>query len=116
MSVPLKTILPSVGSVSLMIVRPSVVLPQPDSPTTPSVSPRQDAEVDAVDSANVADRVLEDAGLDREPLDEVLDPENLVRIRLGSLSRAVDLFLDRLAHGLPPAPAGTRCAATSSAK
>ena len=28
-----------VGSISLMIVRPSVVLPHPDSPTRPSVSP-----------------------------------------------------------------------------
>jgi hypothetical protein len=39
MSWPSKTIEPDVGSSSLMIVRPSVVLPQPDSPTTPSVSP-----------------------------------------------------------------------------
>ncbi len=39
MSRPLKMIFPSVGSVSLMIVRASVVLPQPDSPTRPSVSP-----------------------------------------------------------------------------
>ena len=39
MSRPSKTIEPDVGSISLMIVRPSVVLPQPDSPTTPSVSP-----------------------------------------------------------------------------
>ena len=36
---PSKTILPAVGSSSLMIVRPSVVLPQPDSPTMPTVSP-----------------------------------------------------------------------------
>jgi hypothetical protein len=39
MSWPLKMILPSVGTSSLMTVRPSVVLPQPDSPTRPSVSP-----------------------------------------------------------------------------
>ena len=39
MSRPSKTILPAVGSSSFMIVRPSVVLPQPDSPTMPSVSP-----------------------------------------------------------------------------
>src|SRR5206468_10077466 len=30
---------PLVGSYSRMIVRPSVLLPQPDSPTMPSVSP-----------------------------------------------------------------------------
>jgi len=39
MSRPLKTILPAVGSVSLISVRERVVLPQPDSPTSPSVSP-----------------------------------------------------------------------------
>ena len=38
MSRPSKRILPAVGSKSLMIVRPSVVFPEPDSPTTPSVS------------------------------------------------------------------------------
>ena len=40
MSVPLKAIDPDVGSISLRINRPTVVLPQPDSPTSPSVSPR----------------------------------------------------------------------------
>ena len=39
MSRPLKMIFPDVGSTSLMIVRDSVVLPQPDSPTSPIVSP-----------------------------------------------------------------------------
>jgi hypothetical protein len=39
MSRPSKTILPAVGSSSFMMVRPSVVFPHPDSPTTPSVSP-----------------------------------------------------------------------------
>src|SRR5260370_20030573 len=39
MSSPLKTILPAVGAMSLIAVRPSVDLPQPDSPTSPSVSP-----------------------------------------------------------------------------
>ena len=43
MSLPSKTIRPAVGSRSFMIVRPSVVFPQPDSPTTPSVSPSRDA-------------------------------------------------------------------------
>ena len=39
MGLPSKTISPSVGSRSRTIVRPSVVLPQPDSPTRPRVSP-----------------------------------------------------------------------------
>ena len=39
MSRPLKTIRPRVGSSSLRMQRTSVDLPQPDSPTMPSVSP-----------------------------------------------------------------------------
>src|SRR3954471_1728407 len=40
MSWPSKTIRPAVGSYSLRIVRPTVDFPHPDSPTSPSVSPR----------------------------------------------------------------------------
>ena len=36
---PLNTMSPEVGSSSLVITRPVVDLPQPDSPTSPSVSP-----------------------------------------------------------------------------
>jgi hypothetical protein len=39
MSWPSKTIEPSVGSYSRRIARPTVDFPQPDSPTSPSVSP-----------------------------------------------------------------------------
>ena len=39
MSWPRKRIVPSVESISRMIARDSVVFPQPDSPTSPSVSP-----------------------------------------------------------------------------
>src|SRR5215210_755515 len=41
MSSPSKYTLPSVGSTRRSTVRPSVVLPQPDSPTRPRVSPRR---------------------------------------------------------------------------
>ena len=41
MSSPLKIILPSVGVLSCRIERPVVDFPQPDSPTSPSVSPRR---------------------------------------------------------------------------
>src|ERR1700687_5891932 len=37
---PSKRMSPEVGSISFMIIRPVVVLPQPDSPTSPTVSPR----------------------------------------------------------------------------
>ena len=39
MSVPLTLMLPAVGSISRRIARPTVDLPQPDSPTSASVSP-----------------------------------------------------------------------------
>ena len=44
--------LPSVAFSSRSSVRPTVVLPQPDSPTRPSVSPREDVEREAVDRAH----------------------------------------------------------------
>ena len=78
MSRPSKMIVPAVGSSSFMIVRPSVVFPQPDSPTTPSVSPRANREVDPVHCPDLPDRVLEDARLDREVLYETLDAQDLV--------------------------------------
>ena len=40
-SMPSKMIVPLVGSCSRISIRPSVDLPQPDSPTSPSVSPRR---------------------------------------------------------------------------
>ena len=43
MSRPSKTTVPPVGSSSRMMQRAIVDLPQPDSPTTPSVSPSLDA-------------------------------------------------------------------------
>ena len=55
---------------------PSVVLPQPDSPTRPSVSPRRTLEGDAVhgpDGADLAD--AQQAAADLEVLDEVLDAQ-----------------------------------------
>src|SRR5438270_840453 len=39
LSSPLNVTVPAVGSMGLTTVRPSVVLPDPDSPTSPSVSP-----------------------------------------------------------------------------
>ena len=43
-----KRISPAVGSISRMMQRPVVDLPQPHSPTRPSVSPGRDVEADAV--------------------------------------------------------------------
>ena len=94
-----------------MIVRPSVVLPQPDSPTTPSVSPR-DGEVDPVHGPDLPDRVLEDARLDREVLDETLDAEDLVAVR--RLARVAAISRVRLGH--ETAPTRARADSSSSAK
>ena len=61
MSRPSKMTLPPVGSSSRVISRPVVDLPQPDSPTRPSVSPCAHVEVDAVDGLHGADLALEQA-------------------------------------------------------
>ena len=45
MSVPLILISPAVGSIKRRMVRPTVDLPQPDSPTSASVSPARIASV-----------------------------------------------------------------------
>ena len=78
MSWPSKTIEPPVESIRRMTQRAMVDLPQPDSPTMPSVSPRRIVEGDAVDRPHAGDLLLEDdpAG-DREVLLQVLDGEEL---------------------------------------
>ena len=53
---PSTVTLPTVGSMSRRMTLPSVVLPQPDSPTRPSVSPRRTLEGHAVDGPDGADR------------------------------------------------------------
>src|ERR1041384_4055647 len=45
MSVPSKRTFPSVGAVRWRRARPRVVLPQPDSPTRPRVSPRKTSKL-----------------------------------------------------------------------
>ena len=58
---------------------PSVVLPQPDSPTRPRTSPSLDREADAVDGPHVADVAAQDAAVDREVLAQALDPDERIR-------------------------------------
>ena len=74
MSRPSYSIVPLVGSSRRVIRRAVVLLPQPVSPTIPSVSPLVDVERDAVDRVHGADLALEDdPARDREVLDEVAD-------------------------------------------
>ena len=73
MSVPSNMIVPAVGSIRRSSSRPTVVLPQPDSPTRPSVSPRRIVEVHAVHGLDLGDGAPQDAALDREVLDQAAD-------------------------------------------
>ena len=56
MSRPANAILPAVSSCSRTMQRPSVVLPQPDSPTSPSVSPARTSNETLVDRLHLGDR------------------------------------------------------------
>ena len=47
---------PAVGSISRRMQRPVVDLPEPDSPTSPSVSPGADLEADVVDRVHASRR------------------------------------------------------------
>src|SRR5258708_15771056 len=51
---PSKKTLPEVGSISRRISRPSVDLPEPDSPTSPSVSPATTCRLTAVTALTVS--------------------------------------------------------------
>ena len=92
MSVPSNMIVPAVGSSSRMSTRPTVDLPDPDSPTSPSVPPVLDDEVDAVDRAHVADGAPQDAAVDREVLDQAASLDDrastLARSRCSACLRA----------------------------
>ena len=81
-SIPSNRTAPSVGSRSRIIARPVVLLPQPDSPTRPSVSPLRTSKLIPSTALTVPTCGLEDAGPDREVDLEVLDLDE-VRQRLG---------------------------------
>ena len=63
MSRPSNPIVPAWARAACVIERPAVDLPQPDSPTRPSVSPRRDVEGDAVDRLDRADLAPEEDAL-----------------------------------------------------
>ena len=95
--------------ISRRMARPSVVLPEPDSPTTPSVSPLRTSIADAVHRLDVADHLAQHAALDREPDLEVVGRDHdrrlrarrrRVRLRLGGEQRARVRMLGRREHAL----------------
>ena len=91
-------------------MRPIVVLPQPDSPTSPKVSPWRMASDTSVTALTVPIFLLGDgAGRDGELLDDVLDPdehggvgEGHGRACVAGERDLVDLHgeVGRLGHGL----------------
>ena len=76
---------PALGSIRRRMQRPVVVLPQPDSPTRPSVSPARDVEADAVDRVHLADAR---ARADRRSIGKCL-------------TQVADAQSRRLGHGTP---------------
>ena len=115
MSRPSKTIRPPVGSRRRMMQRAIVDLPQPDSPTTPSVSPSRTRERHAVDRLHRGDLLLEDdPARDREVLLEVLDDEQLVARQRGRSSSAPSHRHGRLAIVLASSFAASRSLVSSS--
>ncbi len=76
MSRPSILMLPSVGSISRRTVRPTVDLPQPDSPTRPSVSPRRIEKLTPSTAIHGAAGALQQAVADREMLLEVAHLEH----------------------------------------
>ena len=79
MSTPLSSMVPAVGSSRRVMLLATVDLPQPDSPTRHSVSPRRDLERDAVDGEDMCGNARQQAAMDRKVLLQVLDPQNGVR-------------------------------------
>ena len=61
--------------------RPVVDLPQPDSPTSPSVSPRCDGEATAVHRVDAPDLARQQAALDGKMLDEIADAQQGLALR-----------------------------------
>ena len=104
MSRPSNMIVPAVGSISRVTIRPVVVLPQPDSPTSDEVSPGA-PEVEAVDRLHGADLPLEQAR-DREVLHQAGDRQQLVRSgrSAGALVRSRSRGVMLTAWEPPPRP------------
>ena len=71
---------PDVGSMSRRMLRPRVVLPQPDSPTMPKRLVGVDREADAVEGVDGAHLATQQPGPDREVRAQVVDHQQ----RLGA--------------------------------
>ena len=90
---------PAVGSIRRRMQRPVVDLPQPDSPTRPSVSPGAMSKLTPSTACTTSALRAEQAAADREVLDQVLDAqERLNRLAhraaissAGSIEHAGDL-------------------------
>ena len=72
---PSNQISPPVGSIRRRMQRPVVDLPEPNSPTSPSVSPGCDVEAHSVDRVNHCGIARQEAAADLEVLGQVLDAQ-----------------------------------------
>ncbi len=91
MSTPSSEIVPELGGSRPSSMRARVDLPQPDSPTMPSTSPRCNRQVDAIDGVQDAPG-LEEAAADGEVAGQVAwacDQQRAVRRLHGSCAAAV---------------------------
>ena len=77
-SIPSKSTVPEVGSISRRILRPVVVLPLPLSPDQPQRFAARDREAHAVHRLHRTHHAREDALAHGEVLDEILDQEEIV--------------------------------------
>ena len=131
MSRPSKRIVPAVGSSSLSISRAVVDLPQPDSPTMPSVSPLRTLSVTSSTACTSPERRENTPVDDREALRQALDLDQRVAhgcscadpqangLALGpqpALGRGIEVAGVRVAalHGLERRP-DLQCTARSGA-
>ena len=105
-SSPSKRTEPAVGSIRRSTSRPVVDLPQPDSPTSASVSPRRDLEADVLDRAHQADQPC--GGPARGVTGKCLTRPSTCRTRQRrSCARSTTRLDRRLPAGRPGGPAPT---------
>ena len=76
---------PLVGSIRRSIERPTVVLPHPDSPTRPSVSPLRMVKLTLSTACTQADDALQHAASHREVLHQLADFDQVLRALLREL-------------------------------
>ena len=102
-------------AISFSTVSAVTLLPQPDSPTTPSVSPRVDRKIDAVDRVHHA-VVGGEMGLQAADLEQALaiaPPHITLRGSSASRSPSPMKLIDSTARKIAPPGNSAQCGAMS---